>query len=122
MLLEEQDVRKVLEQAKAAFPNFGEWQFINKKHPDYFGFSLWGEFVMEKDRQSSPLRRYFITLDTYESLWRGHLSIGLPCYLWSSCDFGDAMLLDTNGCETLAKAIAALKAEMKALFGNFSAT
>ena len=121
MLLEEHEVQKALEQAKAAFPNFGDWQYLNEKHPDYLGFALWGEFVMEKERQSSQPRRYFITLDTYETYWSGHLSIGLHSYFWSSCDYGDARLLDTMSYETLAEAIAALKAEMAGLFRNFSA-
>ena len=121
MLLEDNEVQKALEQAKTAFPNFHNWQYVNEKHPDYFGFALWGEFVMEKERQSSQPRRYFITLDTYEKSWRGHLSIGLHWYLWSSCDYGDAGLIDTEACETLEQASAALKAEMATLFRNFSA-
>ena len=76
---------------------------------------------MEEERKSLQPRRYFITLDTRETYWHGHLSIGLPWYLWSSCDYGDARLLDTKGYETLAAAIAALKASMARLFTNFSA-
>ena len=77
---------------------------------------------MEEERQSAARpRRYFITLDTYEAYWCGHLSIGLHWYLWSSCDYGDAGLLDTKAYETLAEAIAALKAKMATLFRNFSA-
>jgi hypothetical protein len=36
---------------------------------------------------------FFITLDTYEEHWYGHLTIGQHCYLWSSADVGDAHLV-----------------------------
>ena len=121
MLLEESHVQEALEQAKAAFPNFHNWQYLNEKHPDYFGFSLWGEFVMKEERKSPQPRRYFVTLDLPETHWHGHLSIGLPWYLWSSCDYGDAVLLDTKGHDTLPAAIAALKEKMATLFRNFCA-
>ena len=39
MLLEEHEVQKALEQAKAAFPHFGGWRYLNEKYPDYLGFA-----------------------------------------------------------------------------------
>ena len=122
MLLEEDEVQKVLEQVEAAFPSFHDWRYINEKHNDYFGFAVWGRFVMNNEHQSSAWsRNYFITFDMYEKNWLGHLSIGQHWYLWSSADYGDAGLLDTKFCTTLEQAIAALKAEMASLFKTFSA-
>ncbi|MEM1169395.1 MAG: hypothetical protein AAGJ08_10070 [Cyanobacteria bacterium P01_H01_bin.35] len=40
--------------------------------------------------------------------------------MWSSADFGDAHLLDTDDCDSLEDAITALKVEMKQLFQTFS--
>jgi hypothetical protein len=65
-------------------------------------------------------RYFFITFDTYEETWHGHLTIGQPCYLWSSADVGDAHLLDTESCKTIEDAIEALKAEIVNLFRAFS--
>ncbi|NEP08021.1 MAG: hypothetical protein F6K34_26545, partial [Okeania sp. SIO4D6] len=76
------------------------------------------KFVLEREDTGS--RNFFITLDTYDEKWRGSLTIGLPVYLWSSADFGDAHLLDTDDCDSLEDAITALKAEMKQLFQTFS--
>lgn len=122
MLLEEDKVQKALKQVEAAFPNFHDWRYVNEEHSDYFGFTIWGQFVLDNEHQSSAWSRsYFITFDTHQEVWQGHLSIGQHWYLWSSADFGDAGLLDTKGCTTLEQAIATLKAEMASLFENFSA-
>ncbi len=118
MLLTEVQIQEAIEQAKIAFPNFTEWEYNNEVNGEYFGFYLWGKFVLERENIMS--RNFFITLDTYEEKWRGSLTIGLPSYLWSSADFGDAYLLDTNDCVVLEDAITALKAEMKLLFQAFS--
>jgi hypothetical protein len=61
-------------------------------------------------------RRFFITLDTYEQQWSGHLTIGQPTYLWSSADMGDAHLVDSDPCDSIEGAIASLKVELKKLF------
>ena len=55
-------------------------------------------------------RRFFITFDTYQKIWRGHLTIGQHSYFWSSADMGDAVLFSTGDCDTLDEAIAAFKA------------
>ncbi|NEP74744.1 MAG: hypothetical protein F6K25_23705 [Okeania sp. SIO2G4] len=118
MLLTEVEIQEAIEQAKTAFPNFSDWEYNNEINGEYFGFSVWGKFVLEREDTGS--RNFFITLDTYDEKWRGSLTIGLPVYLWSSADFGDAHLLDTDDCDSLEDAITALKAEMKQLFQAFS--
>lgn len=118
MLLTELEIQQILETAKAAFPNFTDWEYINEVNEEYFGFSMWGQFVLDPDELMS--RRFFITLDTYQEEWRGSLTIGQHSYLWSSADVGDAHLLSTEPCDSLEDAIAALKAEMVRLFKAFS--
>jgi len=119
MLLTEPEIQQVLEQVQAAFPNLTHWEYNNEKNGEYFGFSVWGEFVFEPE-ELMP-RRFFITLDTnHEDKWQGCLTIGQPSYLWSSADVGDAHLLDTEPSETLFEAIAALKAKILELFQAFS--
>jgi hypothetical protein len=119
MILTEHEVQQALEQAKMAFPNLTNWEYHNEVDGEYFGFSLWAHFVLYPE---DPMPRYFfVTLDTYEKAWHGHLTIGQPSYLWSSADVGDAHLLDTAACKTLGDAVAALKAEMVNLFSAFSA-
>ena len=121
LLLEDSDVQKALEQAKAAFPHLRDWEYINEKNEEYFGFCLWGQFVTDNEHQDSAWpRRYFITFDTYQKNWRGHLTIGQHSYFWSSADVGDALLLSTGDCDTLNDAIAALKAGLLDLFKVFS--
>lgn len=119
MLLTEHEVKKVIEQAKSAFSNFTDWEYNNETKKEYFGFSLWGKFVLNPEDQIP--RRFFITFDTYEENWYGHLTIGQPCYLWSSADVGDAHLLDTGSCKTLEDAMEALRVEIGNLFRVFSA-
>ncbi len=117
MLLTEHQVQEAIEQAKSAFPNLTDWEYKNEINDEYFGFSLWGHFVLNPEDQMS--RRFFVTFDTYEEHWNGHVTIGQPCYLWSSADVGDAHLLDTEFCKTLEDAIAALKVEIENLFRTF---
>ncbi len=118
MLLTELEIPQVIEKAKAAFPNFSDWEYNNEVNGEYFGFSLWGQFVLYPEELMS--QRFFITLDTYKQEWRGHLTIGQPSYLWSSADVGDAHLLGTDPRDSLEEAIAALKSEMVRLFQAFS--
>jgi hypothetical protein len=119
MLLTEPDIQQVLEQVKTAFPRLADWEYNNEKNEEYFGFSVWGEFV-SNPKELMP-RRFFITLDTnHEDKWEGCLTIGQPSYLWSSADVGDAHLVNTEPCETLQEAIAALKAKILELFQAFS--
>lgn len=118
MLLEEQEIQQAIERAKAAFPNFTDWKYNNDQNESYWGFSLWGQCILDPEEPMS--RRFFVTLNTYEEMWQGHLTIGQPCYFWSSADAGDAHLLDTKPCDTLEDAISALKVEMLNLFRAFS--
>jgi hypothetical protein len=66
-------------------------------------------------------RLFFVTFDTHETSWSGHLTIGQHCFFWSSADVGDAHLLDTDPCSTLEDAITALKRQIVDLFDAFSA-
>ena len=77
---------------------------------------MWGEYVPRPDRDIP--RRFFITFDTYERKWRGHLSIGQHVYMWTSADCGDAYIVDTERCDSLGDAIAALKTEITRLFSS----
>lgn len=121
MLLTEPEIQQVLDQVKAAFPNLTGWEYNNEKNGEYFGFSVWGEFVIQPEELTMP-RRFFITLDTnHEDKWQGCLTIGLHSYLWSSADMGDAHLVNTDPCETLEEAITALKAKISELFQVFLA-
>ena len=122
MLLTENEIQESVEQAQAAFPKFHNWQYNNEKDREYSGFSLWGQFDMvdnESQAPSSP-RSYFITFDTYQKNWRGHLTIGLHSYFWSSADMGDALLFSTGDRDTLDDAIVAFKAGLLDLFKVFS--
>lgn len=113
MILTETQIQQVIEQAKAAFPNLTNWKFNNEKNECYFGFSLWGQLVLDPE-QMMP-RRFFVTLFTDEDKWTGTLTIGQPCYLWSSADMGDAHLVYTDDYDSLEEAIIALKEEIKKL-------
>lgn len=120
MLLTEPEIQQVLEQVQAAFPNLTNWEYNNEKNDEYFGFSIWGEFVSNPE-ELMP-RRFFITLDTdHEDKWQGCLTIGQHSYLWSSADAGDAHLVDTEPSETLQEAITTLKAKIAELLAAFSA-
>jgi hypothetical protein len=118
-LLTEQAVQKVITQVKAVFPNFADWEYNNETNDAYSGFSLWGQFVLIPEAQMS--RHFFITFEIHNEKWRGHLSIGQPCYFWSSADVGDAHLVDPEPCGTLEGAVTALNGEIGDLFRAFSA-
>ncbi|MBN3992619.1 MAG: hypothetical protein HWQ36_19420 [Nostoc sp. NMS2] len=121
MILTESEIKQVLEQVQAAFPNLTNWEYNNEKNDEYFGFSVWGEFVINTEELIMP-RRFFITLDTnHEDKWQGCLTIGQPSYLWSSADVGDAHLVDTEPSDTLEEAISALQAKISELFQAFLA-
>jgi len=120
MLLTEPEIQRVLEQVKTAFPNLTDWEYNNEKNQEYFGFSVWGKFVIKSEEVVMP-REFFITLDiNHEDKWEGCLTIGQPNYLWSSADVGDAHLVDTEPCETVQEAIAALKSKILELSHNFT--
>lgn len=127
MLLTEPEIQQVLEQVQAAFPNLTDWEYNNEKNDEYFGFSVWGQLIVNPEELIMP-RRFFITLDTYEDKWQGCLTIGQPSYLWSSADAGDAHLVDTEPSETLQEAMpsatsrtnAELKAKIAELLAAFS--
>lgn len=110
MQLSENDIQRAIDQATKAFPNFRGWEYQNEIDEEYFGFSLWGELILDPD--AFMPRHFFITLDTYKEKWRGHLTIGKHSYLWSSADVGDADLANTEEYGTLEETIAALKAEI----------
>ena len=119
MLLTKAKVRRSLKVVKAAFPRFGDWEFINEIDESHPGFALWGVFVSSADDDDFMPRRFFVTFDIYGTSWRGYLSIGQHSYFWSSADFGDAVLLDTESCATLEDAITMLKSRMVDLFEVF---
>jgi hypothetical protein len=136
VLLTEPEIQQVLEQVKTAFPNFTDWEYNNEKNGEYFGFSVWGEYVIDFEELAMP-RQFFLTLDTdHEDKWQGCLTIGQHSYLWSSADVGDAHLVNTEPCKTLKEAfvfdvavrgsvseregIAALKTKITELFQAFS--
>jgi hypothetical protein len=118
VFLTEPEIQRSIERAKAAFPRFSDWEYNNEVNESYGGFALWGGFVPEPDEPMSS--SYFITFDTYDATWRGHLTIGKHCYYWSSADCGDANLVDTDPCATLDDAIMALKKKMANLFAALS--
>ena len=120
MLLTEVQVLEAIQQAKTAFPNLTDWEYNNEANQEYFGFSLWGKLVLYPENMISRSRNFFITFETNEEKWMGSLTIGLPAYLWTSADFGDAYLLETDGHDSLEDAITGLKTEMKQFFQAFS--
>ena len=121
MLLTESEIQASVEQAQTAFPKFHDWQYNNEKDAEYTGFSLWGQFdVVDDQSQPAWLRSYFITFDTYQKNWQGHLTIGQHSYLWTSADMGDAILFSTGDHDTLEDAIAAFKVGLLDLFRVFS--
>jgi hypothetical protein len=75
MILTESEIQQVLEQVKNAFPNLTDWEYNNEKNDEYFGFSIWGQLVVNSEELIMP-RGFFITLDTYEDKWQGCLTIG----------------------------------------------
>ena len=63
VLLNAAEIRQTLEQVQAAFPRFGEWEYVNEIDDNHGGFAVWGEFVFEPNEPSAST--FFITLDTY---------------------------------------------------------
>jgi hypothetical protein len=118
ILLSKAEIQRSLKRVQAAFPRFDHWKHNNENNESHMGFALWGEFVPEPT-ELTP-RRFFITFDSYQIVWRGHLTIGQHCYFWSSADVGDAHLVDTGDCATLEHAITALKRQMVELFTALS--
>lgn len=53
MLLTELEVQYVLETAGVAFPNFSNWDYVNEVNQDYFGFSAWGQFILDPNELTS---------------------------------------------------------------------
>ncbi len=90
MLLTQLEIEDILRQVRAAFPNLVEWEYSNEVDADYFGFTIWGCFVPREDDESLLKRRFYVTFDIYQDQWRGNLTIGQHCYLWTSADVGDA--------------------------------
>ncbi len=119
MILAEHDAQQAVKQAETAFPGFTDWKYSNEeKDEDPFGFArfaLWGKYNPDDNRC------FFITFDACKEKWRGHLTIGRHYYIWTSADFGDAYLVDTEPCETLEDAIITIKEETAKLFRVFSA-
>src|SRR5262245_25030808 len=113
MLLTKSEIRQSVASIKAAFPRFTNWEHHNELDEFYCGFAVWGEFT-PAPHEMMPTR-FFVTFDTFETSWRGHLTVGQHCYFWSSASDGDAHLLDTRPCGTLEEAIATLKNEIKNL-------
>ncbi len=117
VILSPPEIQRSVSQAQAAFPRFSRWEHVNEVNEFYSGFSLWGEFVF--DESAAAASTYFITFDTQGEKWRGHLSVGQPCYFWSSADCGDANLVDTEACSELEGAMALLKLRIEDLFHAF---
>lgn len=118
MLLNEDKIQEVLEKASTAFPNLTDWEWNNEKNSEYFGFALWGKWVLDPSNFMSQC--FFITFETYEDKWRGILTIGQHSYLWSSADVGDAHLLCTDDCDTVDEAITGIKTKIFCLCQAFS--
>jgi len=129
MLLAQAEIEPVLTQVKAAFPNLSDWEYSNEDDGDHFGFTVWGCLVVQSGAESWEQRRFYVTFDIYpeqgpehgQERWRGALTIGQHSYLWTSADFGDAHLVNTEPCASLAEAITALKTGIADLAGAFSA-
>ena len=119
-MLTELEIQQNLEQVKVAFPNLTKWEYNNEKNQEYFGFSIWGQFAVNSDELMPRL--FYVTFDIYDNEWQGHLTVGQPCYLWSSADVGDAHLLETEACASLGEAIASLKVKIASFSQAFSAT
>lgn len=114
----EAEILSAYECVNTAFPKFSDWKHVNE--PDEFNqaFALWGEFVPEPSERIR--RRFFITFNRCHDKWAGHLSVGQHFFFWSSADFGDAILIDTEPCPTLKGAISRLRTKFSDLFSAFS--
>jgi len=78
--LTQHEIQQAMEKAKAAFPNFTDWEHGDETDNDHMhmGFTLWGEYT--PDPEALPSKHFFVTFDTYEDAWSGNLSIGKHCY------------------------------------------
>lgn len=103
-------VGRAVKAVREAFTGFSEWDSVNEDDGDHFGFTVWGERLLEGDRV------FYVTLEQTAMGWRGHLTMGQHFYMWTSADFGDACLASTETCASLDEAVAALKAEISSLF------
>jgi hypothetical protein len=127
MLLAQLEVERILSQVRAAFPNLSDWKYSNENDGDHFGFTVWGTLVVQTGTESWSQRRFYVTFDIYPEQkegpeqWRGALTIGQHSYPWSSADVGDAHLVNTEPCASLAEAITELKAGITDLARAFSA-
>jgi hypothetical protein len=117
MLLNAAEILRSVERVESAFPRFVNWEHVNEVDGSHMGFAVWGDFVLHPDEKMP--RHFFITFDTYNATWSGHLTIGQHCFFWSSADVGDAHLLDTDPCATLEDAITSLKHNIENLFDAF---
>jgi len=120
VLLTETEVRRSIGRAEEAFPRLSGWNHANRIDETYSGFCLWGELILDPN-EPMP-RRFYVTFDTFEATWAGHLTIGQPNYFWTSADAGDAHLVDTDRCATLEEAIDALRSRIGDLFLSLSGT
>lgn len=110
MVLTEPEIQQVISQMKAAFPNLTDWEYNEAIEEEYEGFIVAGCYTLEFGKFDH--RRFYITIDASDEFWRGHLSIGMPAYMWTSADFGDAFLVDTEPCQTIEEAIRQLKVQI----------
>ena len=117
MILNEAEIERALKLAKAEFPRFSNWRHSNVVDDSYSGFALWGEYNWDTHNPTS--REFYVTFETFESSWKGILTIGQHSYFWSSAECGEAHLLDTPACPTLDEAIARLKVNLAILFADF---
>ncbi len=117
MKLTEPEIQQAISQVKAAFPNLTDWEYNEAIEKEYEGFIVAGCYTLEFGKFDH--RHFYITIDAPDEFWRGHLSIGMPAYMWTSADFGDAFLVDTEPCQTVEAAIEMLKIQITNLLGAF---
>jgi len=118
MLLSKAEMQRSRAFIATAFPHFAAWEVANEVDDNHPGFCIWGCYVPESKVLYSP--RFFVTFETFNEYWRGHLTVGKPCYFWSSADVGDAYLLDTEKCASLEEATRGLKRRIADLFASLS--
>jgi hypothetical protein len=73
VLLNATEVLRSVERVKAAFPHFVDWEHVNEVDDSHAGFSVWGKFVFDRNERMPPC--FFLTFDTWEGTWCGHLTI-----------------------------------------------
>ncbi|HAC65749.1 MAG TPA: hypothetical protein DCF68_20020, partial [Cyanothece sp. UBA12306] len=62
MILTDTQIEQVIKQAKNSFPNFTDWEYNNEENSEYFGFSLWGKFVLDPEARFP--RNFFIIMSS----------------------------------------------------------